>query len=50
MNIDQEQYLTAEDAGVKLAVRTQSEPLPDDYGIAVPTGKKAFVHVKQLKF
>lgn len=49
MNVNQEQYLTAEDAGVKIAVHTQSEPpLPDDYGIAVPTGKKAFICVKQL--
>ena len=49
VDVDQKQYLTAEDAGVKIAVHTQSEPpLPDDYGIAVPTGKKAFVRVKQL--
>ena len=49
VDVDQKQYLTAEDAGVKIALHTQSEPpLPDDYGIAVPRGKKAFVRVKQL--
>lgn len=48
VDVNQDQYLTAEDAGVKIAVHTQSEPpLPDDYGIGVPTGKKAFIRIKQ---
>lgn len=48
VNINQYQYLTSEDAGVKIAVHSQSEPpLPDDFGIGVPTGNKAFIRIKQ---
>jgi hypothetical protein len=48
VDVNQEQYLISDDAGIKISVHTQSEPpLPDDYGIAVPTGKKAFIHIKQ---
>ena len=48
INVDQEDYSTPLDAGVKIAIHAQSEPpLPDDQGIGVPTGRNAFISIKQ---
>ena len=48
VNVDQSNYATPADAGVKIAIHAQSEPpLPDDQGIGVPTGRNAFISIKQ---
>jgi hypothetical protein len=48
VNVDQSEYATPIDAGVKIAVHAQSEPpLPDDQGIGVPPGRNAFISVKE---
>ena len=50
VNVDQEDYATPFDAGVKVAIHTQSEPpLPDDQGIGVPTGMNAFISINERK-
>ena len=48
VNVDQLDYATPSDAGVKIAIHTQSEPpLPDDQGIGVPPGRNAFISIKE---
>ena len=48
VNVDQLEYTTPYDAGVKVAIHTQSEPpLPDDQGIGVPTGRNAFISIRE---
>ena len=48
VNVNQSEYATPTDAGVKVAIHTQSEPpLPDDQGIGVPTGRNAFISIKE---
>ena len=48
VNVNQLEYATPTDAGVKVAIHTQSEPpLPDDQGIGVPTGRNAFISIKE---
>ena len=47
LNVNQSEYALGADAGVLLAVHKQSEPpLVDDEGIAVPTGRHAFIGIK----
>ena len=51
LNVSQSQYAASPnlDAGVKIAVHRQSEPPePDDQGIGIPTGRNAFINVRQL--
>ena len=51
LNVSQNQYGASPnfDAGVKVAVHHQSEPpQPDDQGIGIPTGRNAFIGIKQL--
>ena len=46
--VDQNNYVKSVDAGVKIAIHPQSEPpLPDDRGISVPTGRNAFISIKE---
>ena len=48
VNVNQSNYAFLADAGVKITIHTQSEPpLPDDQGIGVPTGRNAFISIKQ---
>ncbi len=48
VNVNQLEYATSLDAGVKIAIHAQSEPpLPDDQGIGVPTGRNAFISIKE---
>ena len=48
VNVNQSEYATPTDAGVKVAIHTQSEPpLPDDQGIGVPTGRNSFISIKE---
>ena len=48
VNVDQTDYATPTDAGVKIAIHNQSEPpLPDDQGIGIPTGRNAFISIKE---
>ena len=48
VNVDQSDYATPFDAGVKVAIHTQSEPpLPDDQGIGVPPGMNTFISIKE---
>ena len=48
IRINQSDYATPADAGVKVAIHTQSEPpLPADRGIGVPTGRSAFISIKE---
>ena len=48
IRINQSDYATPVDAGVKVAVHDQSEPpLPADRGIGVPTGRNAFISIKE---
>ena len=48
VNVNQLEYATPDDAGVKIAIHSQSEPpLPDDQGIGVPPGRNAFISIKQ---
>ena len=48
VNVNQSEYATPVDAGVKIAIHTQSQPpLTDDQGIGVPTGRNAFISIKQ---
>ena len=48
VNVNQSEYATPEDAGVKIAIHAQSEPpMPDDRGIGVPTGRNAFISIKE---
>ena len=48
VNVNQSDYTTPFDAGVKIAIHPQSEPpLPDDQGIGVPTGRNAFISIKE---
>ena len=48
VNVEQFEYTIPTDAGVKVAIHTQSEPpLPDDQGIGVPTGRNAFISIKE---
>ena len=48
IRINQSDYVTPADAGVKIAIHTQSEPpLPADRGIGVPTGRSAFISIKE---
>ena len=48
VNVEQLEYTIPLDAGVKVAIHTQSEPpLPDDQGIGVPTGRNAFISIKE---
>ena len=51
MVINQSEYYAMPlDAGVKIAIQAQTEPpLPDDRGIGVPTGRNAFISIKQQK-
>ena len=50
INAQQFDYVTANDAGVKIAIHPQSEPpLPDDQGIGVPTGRNAFISIRELR-
>ena len=46
--VNQFEYVTPDDAGVKIAIHTQSEPpLPNDQGIGVPIGSNAFISIKE---
>ena len=48
--VNQSDYAIPSDAGVKISIHAQSEPpLPDDQGIGVPTGRNAFISIKQQK-
>ena len=48
IRINQSDYATPADAGVKVAIHTQCEPpLPADRGIGVPTGRSAFISIKE---
>ena len=48
VNVNQSNYATPDDAGVKIAIHSQSEPpMPDDQGIGVPPGRNAFISIKQ---
>ena len=49
IKINQSDYATPVDAGVKVAIHNQFEPpLPADQGIGVPTGRSAFISIKEL--
>ena len=51
IDVNQLSYTTPIDAGVKVAIHPQSEPpLPDDQGIGVPTGRNAFIGLKEQNF
>jgi hypothetical protein len=48
VDVEQLEYTIPNDAGVKVAIHTPSEPpLPDDQGIGVPTGRNAFISIKE---
>ena len=48
VNVDQDVYTTPIEAGVKIAIHPPSEPpLPDDQGIGIPTGRNAFISIRQ---
>ena len=48
VNVAQYDYVESFDAGVKIAIHPQSvPPLPDDQGIGVPTGRNAFISIKE---
>ena len=48
IRINQSDYATPTDAGMKIAIHTQREPpLPADRGIGVPTGRSAFISIKE---
>ena len=48
VDVDQLDYATPADAGVKIAIHHQSEPpLPDDQGIGVPPGRNAFIGIRE---
>ena len=48
IRINQSDYATPADAGVKIAIHDQSEPpLPADQGVGVPTGRSAFISIKE---
>ena len=48
ITVNQSDYTTPLDAGVKVAIHNQSEPpLPGDRGIGVPTGRSAFIGIKK---
>ena len=50
LNVDQSEYALGADAEVLLAVHKQSEPrLVDDEGITVPTGRHAFIGIKERR-
>ena len=50
INVQWLNYVTANDAGVKIAIHSQSEPpMPDDQGIGVPTERNAFISIKELR-
>ena len=50
INVQQYNYVTTNDAGVKIAIHPQSEPpLPDDQVIGVPTGRNAFISIRELQ-
>lgn len=50
INVDQLDYSVPLDAGVKVAIHPQSEPsLPDDQGIGIPTGRNAFISVREKR-
>ena len=50
IKVNQSGYSTPLDAGVKIAIHNQSEPpLPADRGIGVPTGRSAFISIKEKK-
>ena len=48
IRINQSDYATPFDAGVKVAIHNHSEPpLPADRGIGVPTGRSALISIKE---
>jgi hypothetical protein len=48
IRVNQSDYATPTGAGVKVAIHNQSEPpLPADRGIGVPTGRSAFISIKE---
>ena len=48
ITVNQSDYATSLDAGVKVAIHNQSEPpLPGDKGIGIPTGRSAFISIKE---
>ena len=50
VNVDQFRYSSPIDAGVKIAIHPQSEPpLPDDQGIGIPTGRNAFISIRERR-
>lgn len=50
VNVQQNFYSLPNDAGVKIAIHPQSEPpLPDDQGIGIPTGRNAFISIRERR-